>query len=47
MELESWREIFVDKTISTAISDRLLHHCTVFKIKGKSFRTCNVANNEK
>lgn len=34
-----WHEIFGDATIAHAILDRLLHHSTVVKITGRSYRT--------
>lgn len=33
-----WQELFVDPVITTAILDRLLHHCKVINIKGHSYR---------
>jgi len=33
-----WGEIFQDLTISSAILDRILHHCNVVKIVGDSYR---------
>jgi DNA replication protein DnaC len=33
-----WTELFHDPVIVTAILDRLLHHSTVFNIKGNSYR---------
>jgi DNA replication protein DnaC len=33
-----WGEIFNDQVLATAILDRLLHHSTVFNIKGESYR---------
>jgi DNA replication protein DnaC len=33
-----WNEVFSDLTIASAILDRVLHHCTVINIKGKSYR---------
>ena len=33
-----WANVFSDPVIVTAILDRLLHHCVVVNIKGKSFR---------
>jgi len=33
-----WGEIFQDLTISSAILDRILHHCNVVKIVGESYR---------
>lgn len=38
-EFSKWGEIFGDVTIASAILDRLLHHSTVEKITGKSYRT--------
>lgn len=37
--LSQWAEIFGDPVIANAILDRLLHHCHVVKIVGKSYRT--------
>jgi DNA replication protein DnaC len=33
-----WQELFGDPVITTAILDRLLHHCKVVNIKGHSYR---------
>jgi DNA replication protein DnaC len=33
-----WEELFGDPVVVTAILDRLLHHCQVINIKGKSYR---------
>ncbi|KGG80150.1 transposase [Caloranaerobacter azorensis H53214] len=50
-EFSKWHEIFGDVTIANAILDRLLHHSTVEKITGKSYRvkdkifTSNSKNN--
>lgn len=33
-----WEELFGDPVVVTAILDRLLHHCRVVNIKGKSYR---------
>lgn len=33
-----WGELFGDPVIVTAILDRLLHHCQVINMKGKSYR---------
>lgn len=41
-DFEQWNEIFADKIMSNAITDRILHHCTIFKISGTSFRTRHV-----
>jgi DNA replication protein DnaC len=36
--ISEWDKIFLDKTLTTALLDRLLHHCSVFEIKGESYR---------
>ena len=33
-----WQELFGDPVITTAILDRLLHHCRVINIRGHSYR---------
>ena len=33
-----WNEVFSDVPIASAILDRILHHCTVINIRGKSYR---------
>ena len=38
---DSWDKVFVDKTLTTAILDRLIHHCTTIVIKGESYRFKN------
>ena len=32
-----WQELFGDQVITSAILDRLLHHCRVVNIKGHSY----------
>jgi DNA replication protein DnaC len=39
--LTEWDKIFLDKTLTTALIDRLLHHSQVIEIKGESFRMKN------
>jgi DNA replication protein DnaC len=39
---EQWGDIFADMTISSAIIDRVMHHCTLIKINGPSYRTKNL-----
>lgn len=39
--IDEWDKVFVDKTLTTAIVDRLIHHCTVITIKGESYRYKN------
>jgi DNA replication protein DnaC len=36
--LSEWDKVFVDKTLTTAVVDRLLHHSQVIEIKGESYR---------
>ena len=36
--LSKWGEVFGDTTIATAIIDRLVHHSTIVKITGRSYR---------
>ncbi|WP_352419795.1 IS21-like element helper ATPase IstB [Proteiniborus sp.] len=38
-EFSKWHEVFGDTAIANAILDRLLHHSTVEKITGRSYRT--------
>ena len=48
-DFSKWHEIFGDVTIANAILDRLLHHCVVEKIVGRSYRTKDIlkGNNAK
>jgi len=36
--LHLWDSVFIDKTLTTAVVDRLMHHCSVIEIKGESYR---------
>jgi DNA replication protein DnaC len=36
--IREWDRVFVDKTLTTAIVDRLMHHCHVIEISGESYR---------
>jgi len=36
--ISEWDKVFIDKTLTTAVVDRLLHHCSVIEIKGESYR---------
>lgn len=36
--VSEWDKIFLDKTLTTALLDRLLHHSHVIEIKGESYR---------
>jgi DNA replication protein DnaC len=38
-QLSQWGEIFGDPVLANAILDRVLHHCHVINIVGKSYRT--------
>lgn len=38
-ELSQWGEMFQDPVLANAILDRFLHHCSVIKIVGPSYRT--------
>ncbi len=39
--ISEWDKIFLDKTLTTALLDRLLHHSQVIEIKGESYRMKN------
>jgi len=39
---EEWGDIFSDNILASAIIDRVLHHSTVIKINGKSYRTKSI-----
>lgn len=41
-----WGQVFGDPVIVTAILDRLLHHCIVLSMKGKSYRLKNYEEQE-
>lgn len=36
--VNEWDKVFIDKTLTSAIVDRLIHHCSVVEIKGESYR---------
>lgn len=36
--LVEWDKVFIDKTLTTAVVDRLLHHSQIIEIKGESYR---------
>jgi DNA replication protein DnaC len=36
--LHEWDKVFIDKTLTTAVIDRLMHYCTLIEIKGESYR---------
>ena len=37
-DFQEWGKIFIDKTLTGAILDRLVHHCHIINIKGESYR---------
>ena len=44
--LSKWGEVFGDPTIATTIIDRLVHHSTVIKITGRSYRIKDLVMDE-
>ena len=36
--IHEWNKVFIDKTLTSAVVDRLLHHCSAIEIKGESYR---------
>lgn len=36
--VHEWDKVFIDKTLTTAVVDRLMHHSTIIEIKGESYR---------
>ncbi len=43
---EQWGDIFDDSILANAILDRVVHHSSIFKINGQSYRTKNIKNNK-
>lgn len=39
---EQWGDIFTDNIMAQAILDRIVHHATIFKINGPSYRAKNI-----
>lgn len=39
---EEWGDIFADNILASAIIDRVVHHSTVVRVNGKSYRTKNI-----
>ena len=39
---EHWGDIFIDNVLAGAILDRVIHHSTIFKINGPSYRSKNL-----
>lgn len=44
-EFADWDKIFIDKILTGAIVDRLIHHCQTIIIKGESYRFRNKKKN--
>jgi len=40
-QLSEWNDIFAEEMLTRAIVDRLMHHATIFNIKGHSYRMKN------
>lgn len=38
-QLSEWNDIFAEEMLTKAIVDRLIHHASIFNIKGRSYRT--------
>lgn len=36
--IHQWDSVLIDKTLTSAVVDRLMHHCSVIEIKGESYR---------
>lgn len=36
--VHEWDSVFIDKTLTTAVVDRLMHHASIIEIKGESYR---------
>ncbi len=43
----NWNDIFEDEVLTKAIADRVMHHAITIYIKGQSFRTRKLKNEEK
>ncbi len=41
---KDWGDIFNDPTTASAVLDRILHHCEVVLIEGKSYRMSHRTN---
>lgn len=39
----SWAKVFGDPVVASAIADRLCHHCHLIRITGRSYRTKDLA----
>ena len=39
---EEWGDIFSDNILASAIIERVVHHSTIIKINGKSYRTKSI-----
>ena len=45
-ELSDWNDIFDEEVLTRAIVDRLMHHASIFNIKGKSYRMKKIKKSE-
>ena len=36
--IHQWDSVLIDKTLTSAVVDRLMHHCSIIEIKGESYR---------
>ena len=45
--LGSWARVFGDPVVASAIADRLCHHCHVIRITGRSYRTKDLASEDR
>jgi len=45
-EMSEWNDIFDEEVLTRAIVDRVMHHATIFNIKGKSYRINKIKNSE-
>lgn len=46
-DLDGWNDIFEEEVLTRAIIDRVMHHAYIFNIKGKSYRTKKLKNEDK
>lgn len=45
--LDEWNDIFEEEVLTNAIKDRVVHHCLIFNIKGRSYRARGLKNEAK
>ena len=44
--IDQWGEIFSDNILTSAISDRIIHHSEIIKVIGPSFRRKDIINKQ-